>query len=138
LPLSYLPSTISVETPGKVPVALGPLEPDKLCREAAMSRSQLYRVVEREGGVANYIKRRRLSESFVLLSDVSRSVAVGKIAEALCFSDAASFSRAFRREFGISPSEVRAAAMAGLPVASCSSRASWPATRSFSDCLCAP
>ena len=36
------------------------LGPDKLCREAATSRSQLYRLLENEGGVKSYIQRRRL------------------------------------------------------------------------------
>ena len=36
------------------------LGPDKLCREAGTSQSQLYRVLEHVGGVANYIKRCRL------------------------------------------------------------------------------
>jgi AraC-like DNA-binding protein len=36
------------------------------------------------------------------------------IAEEFCFGDASSFSRAFRREFGHSPTDVHAAAMAGL------------------------
>lgn len=89
------------------------LGPDKLCREAATSRSQLYRLLEREGGVANYIQRRRLSESFSILSDTSNSFSIGKVAEMLCFADGSSFSRAFRREFGTSPSEVRAGS--GLP-----------------------
>ena len=48
------------------------LGPDKLCREAATSRSQLYRLLEGEGGVAHYIQRRRLSESFSMLCDVSK------------------------------------------------------------------
>jgi len=93
------------------------LGPDKLCREAAMSRSQLYRVLENEGGVAHYIQRRRLSESFAILCDVSHSFPIGKVAEMLCFADASSFSRAFRHEFGVSPREVRAASLAGQAAA---------------------
>ena len=79
------------------------LGPEKLCREAATSRSRLYRLFENEGGVAHYIQRQRLSESFTLLSDATNLVPVAKIAEALCFTDASSFSRAFRRRFGAPP-----------------------------------
>jgi AraC-like DNA-binding protein len=39
---------------------------------------------------------------------------ISRIAEELCFADASSFSRAFRLEFGQSPSEVRSAALVGL------------------------
>lgn len=91
------------------------LGPDKLCREAAMSRSQLYRLLEGEGGVAHYIQRRRLSESFALLCDVSNKISIGQVAEMLCFADGSSFSRAFRREFGMSPRDVRAGAVGGSP-----------------------
>ena len=83
-----------------------------------MSRSQLYRVLESQGGVAHYIQRRRLSESFTILCDVSHSFPIGKIAEMLCFTDASSFSRAFRHEFGVTPREVRAASLAGQAPAS--------------------
>jgi AraC-like DNA-binding protein len=91
------------------------LGPDRLCREAAMSRSQLYRLLEGEGGVAHYIQRRRLSESFSLLCDVSNNLSIGKVAEMLCFADGSSFSRAFRREFGMSPSDVRSRSLVTGP-----------------------
>lgn len=87
----------------------------KLCREAATSRSQLYRLLADQGGVAQYIQRRRLSESFAILCDTSHDSSIGRIAEMLCFADASGFSRAFRREFGITPKEVRLAALGGLP-----------------------
>lgn len=106
----------------------------KLCREAATSRSQLYRLLENEGGVAHYILRRRLSESFTILCDTSSDLSIGRIAEVLCFADASGFSRAFRREFGINPKEVRAAALCGLPTAPPPSTGG-VASR-FSDCLC--
>ena len=107
---------------------------DKLCREAAASRSQLYRLLEGEGGVAHYIQRQRLSESFALLCDVSNVLPIGSIAELLCFADASSFSRAFRREFGTSPSDVRAASLSGLPPVPHRKDAE-SNVRCFSDCL---
>jgi AraC-like DNA-binding protein len=110
------------------------LGPDKLCRDAATSRSQLYRLLEGEGGVAHYIQRQRLSESFTLLCDVSNRLPVAKIAELLCFADPSSFSRAFRREFGMSPSDVRAASLAG-PAPAPLKDARYNGVQSFSDCL---
>lgn len=99
-----------------------------------MSRSQLYRLLEPEGGVATYIQRRRLRESFAILCDVSNNRPIGTVAEMLCFADASSFTRAFRREFGMSPKEVRAASLGGLspqmPMA-----AGTQDIRNFADCL---
>ena len=113
------------------------LGPDKLCREAATSRSQLYRLLEDEGGVARYIQRRRLSESFSILCDTQSSLSIGAVADMLCFSDASSFSRAFRREFGMSPSDVRAATQAGLPPAAPTKSPLEPGALTFRDCLLA-
>lgn len=111
------------------------LGPDRLCREAATSRSQLYRLLEGEGGVARYIQRRRLSESFAILCDTSNNFSIAAIAETLCFADASNFSRAFRREFGVSPSEVRAASLVGLPPAATSKVPAGSEPHSFADCL---
>jgi AraC-like DNA-binding protein len=106
------------------------LGPKRLCREAAMSRSQLYRVLGSEGGVAHYIRRRRLSKSFAILCDASNAYPIAKVAEMLCFADPSSFSRAFRQEFGLTPREVRAASLAGQTIAVPNSAGS-----SFSDSL---
>ncbi len=111
------------------------LGPDRLCREAATSRSQLYRLLEGEGGVAHYIQRQRLSESFVMLCDVSNALPIGRIADVLCFADASSFSRAFRREFGMSPRDVRSASQAGLPPVPPLKEVAPMAIRRFTDCL---
>ena len=96
------------------------LGPDRLCHLLGMSRSALYRLMERQGGVTRYIRRQRLLESRATLSDPGCDASVAAIAEEFCFADASDFSRAFKREFGASPSEVRAHAKAGLspPVAS--------------------
>jgi AraC-like DNA-binding protein len=79
-----------------------------LCHSLSMSRSKLYRLMDAEGGVARYIQRQRLLEAYALLSDQSVNRSITAIAEELCFADTSSFSRAFRREFAASPSDVRA------------------------------
>ncbi|MBV8088276.1 MAG: helix-turn-helix domain-containing protein [Alphaproteobacteria bacterium] len=89
------------------------LGPKNLSRLVGMSRSNLYRLFEDTGGVARYIQRERLLESRVILSDPSTTRSISAIAEDLCFADASSFSRAFKREFGYAPSEARFATLSG-------------------------
>lgn len=89
------------------------LDATLLCREVGMSRTQLYRLFQDDGGVARYVRRRRLLRSYADLSDPSNSMSMIAIADSLCFEDASSFSRAFKQEFGVNPRDVRAAAVAG-------------------------
>jgi AraC-like DNA-binding protein len=99
------------------------LEPKTLGRLVGMSRSNLYRLLEEEGGVARYIQHQRLLEAQAALSDPATTQSISTIAEDLCFGDASSFSRTFKREFGYSPSKARSAARAGLtPAAAPKSR----------------
>jgi AraC-like DNA-binding protein len=90
------------------------LAPMTLCHVLGISRSNLYRLFEDVGGVARYIQSRRLHEAHAMLSQTATNHAISLIAEELCFPDASSFSRAFKREFGYSPSEARIAALGGL------------------------
>lgn len=85
------------------------LGPATLCREIGMSRTQLYRLLQDDGGVARFIQRRRLLQSYTELSDPLNRSSIAEIAETLCFQDASSFSRAFKQEFGMTPRDVRAA-----------------------------
>jgi AraC-like DNA-binding protein len=89
------------------------LDTTSLCRGLGMSRTQLYRLLQDDGGVANYIRHRRLLRSYADLSDTANNLSINAIAHALCFEDASSFSRAFKHEFGVNPRDVRAAAIAG-------------------------
>jgi len=89
------------------------LGPDTLCREVGMSRTQLYRLLNDDGGVARYIQRRRLLQAYADLSNPANSRSITEIADALCFPDASSFSRAFKHEFGMTPRDVRAAWVTG-------------------------
>lgn len=91
------------------------LNPDYLCRALGVSRSRLYRLFEGVGGVNRYIQRQRLRNARDLLTDSSICRNVMQVAEAVGFADHSGFSRAFRAEFGYSPTEARAAAQTGLP-----------------------
>jgi AraC-like DNA-binding protein len=79
------------------------LAPKTLSRLVGISRSNLYRLFEHEGGVARYIQRERLFEARTVLSGPASTQSVSAVAEDLCFADASSFSRVFKREFGCSP-----------------------------------
>lgn len=92
------------------------LTPDRLCRMLGISRSRLYRLFDDRGGVARYIQRQRLLAGLAQLSDGAGMESIVRIAEKVGFADASGFSRAFRQEFGVSPSDARAAARAGTPL----------------------
>jgi AraC-like DNA-binding protein len=83
-----------------------------LSRLVGISRSNLYRLFEHEGGVARYIQRERLLEARSVLLNPAATQSISAVAEDLCFTDASSFSRVFKREFGCSPSEARSAGLA--------------------------
>ena len=85
------------------------LGPDLLCRLHGLSRARLYRLFEPIGGVADYIRRRRLRRAFLdLVSPAERDTRVGAIGYRWGFANEATFSRAFKARFGLSPSEARA------------------------------
>ena len=79
----------------------------RLCKLAGVSRSSLYRMFEPYGGVVRYVQRQRLRRAHDLLADPTCTRNIGLIANDHCFSDASTFSRAFRQEFGYSPSDAR-------------------------------
>lgn len=85
--------------------------PTQLCRLLAVSRSKLYRLFEPSGGVAAFIQRERLQLAMSRLSDQTELRSVNVIASEVGFADHSTFSRAFRREFGLSPSEAREMAL---------------------------
>lgn len=111
------------------------LSPQLLCRLAGTSRSQLYRLLEGEGGVARYIQKLRLEASHAALSDERDARSIAQVAEACGFHDPSAFSRAFRREFGATPSEVRLAALAGHAMRPMALREDGPATPALRDWL---
>ncbi|WP_269930985.1 helix-turn-helix domain-containing protein [Aminobacter sp. HY435] len=91
------------------------LNKEALCRKLGISRTRLYRLFEPTGGVMRYIQHRRLVDAHRALADPGDTRRILEIAEQRGFNDGAEFSRAFRREFGYSPSEVRSRGMGDLP-----------------------
>ncbi len=73
----------------------------------AVSRRQLYKIFERQGGPAHYIRTRRLAACHWAITDPKGTRTIGAIAAAYGFTDTAQFSRQFRAEFGCSASEAR-------------------------------
>jgi AraC-like DNA-binding protein len=88
--------------------------PEQLARLMAMSRSKLYRLFESTGGVAHFINRERLREARRRLASHREAPSIHVISNEVGFVDHSTFSRAFRREFGCSPSEAREKSLAEL------------------------
>ena len=74
-----------------------------------LSRSALYRLFEPGGGVAVFIRDRRLQRLRAALADPADHRRVAEKAYACGFADQAQFIRAFRRAYGMTPVEYRAA-----------------------------
>lgn len=91
--------------------------PARLCRLAGISRSQLYRLFEVHGGVALCIQRERLAAAHRALTNPADPRSIAEIAESVGLFDPSSFSRMFRRSYGISPRELRLASNAGAHAA---------------------
>jgi AraC-like DNA-binding protein len=85
-------------------VEFGPAE---LARLLAMSRSKLYRLLLPEGGVAHFINRERLLQARRELA-ADETASIHAIAARVGFKDHSTFSRAFRRAFGATPTQARA------------------------------
>lgn len=90
------------------------LTPEKLCQELGISRSRLYRIFEPAGGISHYIRRQRLLKTRDVLGDSTDGRPISSIAEEWGFVDPSTYSRTFRREFGISPKEAREAGWMGI------------------------
>lgn len=84
------------------------LDAERIARLVKVSRSTLYRLFEPDGGVAGYVQRLRLAHARAALSDpTSQGTPIGLLVERSGFHCAASFTRAFHREYGETPSAFR-------------------------------
>jgi AraC-like DNA-binding protein len=91
------------------------LSADAICGELRVSRSRLYALFQRFGGVSTYIQDRRLARIHAILTAGHDTRQLSTIAQAYGFTNAAHFSRAFRNSFGVAPRDVRSASQTVVP-----------------------
>ena len=84
------------------------LDADALGDALGMSRASLYRAFEPVGGIADYIRRRRLAVALVAIAaPENQRRKIGEIAFECGFASESAFNRAFKAAYGVPPSEAR-------------------------------
>ena len=79
-----------------------------------LSRANLYRAAEPLGGVARYIRDERLRQAFNALRSMARGhrhARVSTVARECGFANEATFSRLFKAQYGVAPSQARSQAL---------------------------
>lgn len=89
------------------------LTPEFLARKLRISRARAHKLFLPHGGVSRAIWQRRLNRARETLLNPADRRKVGKIAYDHGFSSEAHFSRAFRKAFGVSASQMRREAVRG-------------------------
>lgn len=86
------------------------VDAETLMARFAISRTPLYKLFEADGGVYAYIRERRLARAMHALkrSSSQRRSSIRRLAFECGFENEQVFSRAFRRKYGLNPSEVDA------------------------------
>lgn len=83
------------------------LSAEMVMKQFGLSRSALYRLFEPLGGVAEYIRGRRLARAALRIGSVGRGRgAVARLAHLSGFASEAAFTRAFRARYGLAPRDV--------------------------------
>lgn len=94
------------------------LSAEFICARSGWSRATVYRLFEPEGGLARYIRKRHLLRALQeLVSGRTPHRRIVDLALAHQFASEATFSRAFRRAFGMPPGQVRDLAASSRAVA---------------------
>lgn len=89
------------------------LAAENLCDRFGISRASLYRMFKPEGGLAGYVQDWRLNLAMRrLIGPEGQTIRLLDLAINLRFSSDSTFTRAFRRKFGLTPGEMREKAQA--------------------------
>ncbi len=78
-----------------------------LCDAMAVSRTSLFRLFANEGGVARFIRGRRIEAVRDTLVSGPHDLSIKDLAKAWHFSDAAHLTRLFKRHYGWPPKRYR-------------------------------
>ncbi|MBE7011993.1 MAG: helix-turn-helix domain-containing protein [Ruminococcaceae bacterium] len=80
---------------------------ERLCQEFNIKRTRLYNIMQQytSGGVANFIRKKRLEKAKLLIK--TTEMKIPEISNAVGFSDYNYFLRVFKKQFGISPKKYR-------------------------------
>ena len=89
------------------------LAPDSICASLRVSRRQLSYLFESHGGVATYIRNRRLAACYDALTRTTEKRLISSIAYEYGFTNLSSFTRQFQTRYGFPPSEARSAWLSG-------------------------
>ena len=91
-----------------IEIHLADVDAGMLMAEFGLSRTILYELFSDAGGLYAYIRDRRLAEAMRRLSrtDGERRPMMAQLAHACGFDHPTVFARAFRRKYGLNPSEV--------------------------------
>jgi len=90
--------------------------PEAVLARFAISRATLYRDFRRWGGLAAYIRRRRIETLRERLGEAGETRSLAELAEQLGFSTEARQSEAFLAQYGVRPGAYRQAARGEAPV----------------------
>ncbi|KQP59154.1 helix-turn-helix domain-containing protein [Methylobacterium sp. Leaf108] len=93
------------------------LGPDLICRQFALSRARLYRLMRDGGNIAATIRRLRLARAHgEITAGRHADLTSAAVAARFGFRQERSFRRAFVQEFSVSPAALRSQARTGLRV----------------------
>lgn len=93
------------------------LTPETICASLGISRRQLYYLFERHGGVASFIRNRRLSGCYNALTRSTDRKLISSVASEYGFTNLPSFYRQFYARYGFNPSDARSSWLSRYPVA---------------------